>query len=94
MVFNVDHPSNAPLRNDTRLANTLPGRDLHRFCWLKDEEIGELDPAWNYLVGHSDKSIDPKVVHFTEGIPDMPGYENTEYADEWRAARNLWAVAA
>lgn len=92
MVFNVDHPSNAPLRDSTVMANTLPGRDLHRFCWLRDEEIGELDPAWNYLVGYSDKSIVPKCVHFTSGTPDMPGYENSEYADEWRSQLDKWAA--
>jgi hypothetical protein len=92
LVFNCDHPSNRCLVNSTSLANTIPGRDLHRLCWLKDEEIGELDPSWNFLVGHSDKSIDPSVVHFTSGCPDMPGYENVDYADEWRAELNRWAA--
>lgn len=91
-VFNCDHPSNACLRNSTDMANTLPGRDLHRFCWLQDEEIGELDPSWNFLVGHSDPSINPNVVHFTEGVPDMPGYENVPFADEWRSELMRWAA--
>lgn len=89
MVFNCEHPSNRKLTLD--LVNTLPGRDLHRFCWLEDSEIGELDPAWNWLVGHSDPSIDPKIVHFTSGVPSMPGYENVAFADEWRAELNRWA---
>ena len=46
---------------------------------------------WNYLVGHSNSGIDPKVVHFTEGVPDMDGYEHVPYADEWRAVRDEWA---
>lgn len=92
LVFNCDHPSNACLRNSTNMANTLPGRDLHRLCWLKDGEIGELDPAWNHLVGHSPKSENPSVVHFTEGCPDMAGYEQCEYADEWRRELNRWAA--
>lgn len=81
MVFNCDHPANARLTLD--LINTAPGRDLHRFCWLQDDEIGALDPAWNYLVGHSDPAIVPKIVHFTEGVPNMPGYSKVQYADEW-----------
>lgn len=89
MVFN-DHPSNRVLRPE--LVNSLPGRDLHRFCWLEDHEIGELPPEWNYLVGHSDTKIDPEVVHFTEGGPWMPGYENVPYADEWFGERNRWAA--
>jgi len=90
MIFNVDHPSNKCVSKSTHMANTLPGRDLHRFCWLKDEEIGELSPEWNFLVGHSDHP-NPKVVHFTTGVPDMPGYENVPFADEWRATRDAWA---
>jgi lipopolysaccharide biosynthesis glycosyltransferase len=86
MVFNVGHPSNARLT--PAMVNALPGRDLHAFCWLGDHEIGELDPEWNFLVGHTDPNIDPKIVHFTEGGPWMRGYENVPFADEWRA--QLW----
>ena len=89
-VFNCDHPANKALT--VELVNTLPGRDLHRFCWLDDSEIGELGPEWNFLVGHSDPSIEPKVVHFTEGTQHMPGYENVPYADEWRHWLNRWAA--
>jgi len=84
IVFNCDHPANKALTLD--LINTAPGRDLHALCWLEDEQIGELGPEWNWLVGHSDEEIDPKNVHFTEGVPDMVGYENVRYADEWRDA--------
>lgn len=82
-VLNVRHPANAALTVD--LVNSVPGRDLHRFCWLDDAQIGALDPAWNYLVGESNPVTDPKMVHFTLGLPSMPGYESCEYADEWRA---------
>lgn len=83
MIFNCDHGANKALT--VEMVNSVPGRDLHRFCWLKDEMIGELEPAWNFLVGHSDPSIEPKVVHFTDGVPDMAGYEDVAYANEWRA---------
>jgi hypothetical protein len=82
-VFNCDHPANRALTVD--LVNTLPGRDLHRFCWLADNEIGALDPKWNWLAGHSDAAIDPAIVHFTDGVPSMPGYEDAPFADEWFA---------
>lgn len=94
LVFQCDHPSNRCLTSSTDMANTLPGRDLHRLCWLKDEEIGEIDASWNFLVGHTDPEIDPKVVHFTEGCPDMPGYENVAFADDWRRAVSDWARGA
>jgi hypothetical protein len=91
IAFNCDHPANAPLL-DLNFLNTTPGRDLHRLCWLEDRHIGELDASWNYLVGHSDKRIAPDIVHFTDGVPDMPGYENVEYAEEWSGWRRFWAL--
>jgi hypothetical protein len=86
MVFNLDHPATATLTPE--VVNTLPGRDLHRLCWLDDSEIGELPVAFNWLAGHSPADVDPIIVHFTDGIPTMRGYENAPYADEWRAARD------
>jgi hypothetical protein len=81
MLFHCGHPANRALSVD--LVNTVPGRDLHAFCWLDDALIGALPVEWNYLVGHSSRTIDPAIVHFTTGVPDMPGFEHVEYADEW-----------
>jgi lipopolysaccharide biosynthesis glycosyltransferase len=88
-LFNCDHPANKRLT--LHELNTLPGRDLHRFCWLEDNEIGELGPEWNYLVGETDADVDPKVIHFTKGGPWMEGYEGVPYADQWTAALEDWA---
>lgn len=84
MLWNLDHPAHARL-TDERLENA-PGRDLHRFSWLEDHEIGALPPEWNYLVGVSPLLADPKLAHFTLGLPSIPGYEHVEFAEEWRAA--------
>jgi len=89
-AFNIDHPKNAALTPE--YVNAVPGRTLHSFDWLDDHEIGELDPGWNHLVGHSEPNPDPHIVHFTDGIPSMPGYENCEFADEWRRALERWAA--
>lgn len=90
MIFNCDHPANNALTVD--LVNTVPGRDLHRFCWIEDDDlIGDLGPEWNWLVGHSDPAIDPKNVHFTTGLPSMQGYEDVPYSDEWWEALHRWA---
>jgi hypothetical protein len=88
MVFNCAHPSNAKLTVD--MINGVPGRDLHRFCWLDDAEIGELHPKWNFLVGITDERIDPVLVHHTNGTPAMDGYEDAPFADEWRYWRRKW----
>lgn len=90
MLFNCDHPANKRLTLE--LINEAPGRDLHRFCWLEDHEIGELPVEWNWLVGHNDLSVDPKNVHFTSGTPLMKGYENVPFADEFMAALTDWAA--
>lgn len=83
MLFNCEHPSNSRLTLD--LINGVPGRDLHRFCWLEDDEIGELPKKWNYLVGHDNrKSVpDPAIVHFTNGLPDVDGREMQEFSVNW-----------
>jgi hypothetical protein len=83
MLFNCAHPSNHALTID--LLNTLPGRDLHRFCWLDDREIGALPPEWNYLVGVNAPQADPAIVHYTLGCPKPPS-SSLPFADEWFAA--------
>lgn len=86
MLFNNEHPMNKFLTVEN--VNSLAGRDLHRFCWLLDSQIGALDESWNWLEGHSSPEIIPDAVHFTRGTPDLAGYENVPYADEWRAYAN------
>jgi hypothetical protein len=90
MCFNLEHPANQGLTLE--MVNSVPGRDLHAFCWLDDDLIGELDPKWNFLVGHTDPSVDPVLVHFTEGLPSMPGYEDSAFADEWYQEMAAWAA--
>jgi hypothetical protein len=96
ILWNCAHPAHLVLRPEPfGILNRWPGRDLHAFKWLQDEEIGELSVEWNYLVGvtdviwqlreRSEYQIPAKLAHFTLGTPDMPGYEDCELADEWRA---------
>lgn len=89
MLFDCDHPANRRLTPD--FVNTAKGLDLHQMCWLDDCLIGDLDQSWNWLAGHSDPEIDPDIVHFTDGTPNLPGYENAPYAEEWWAALRRWA---
>ena len=89
MLFNCDHPSNKKLTLD--LINSKRGRDLHAFCWLEDDEIGELNLEWNYLEGYSTETIDPKIVHFTLGTPLMPGHKDSQHSAEWMEVLYKWA---
>jgi len=82
MLWNLKHPAHRNLT--VQHLNTLRGRDLHNFCWLNDSEIGALDRGYNHLVGVNEPNPDARIVHFTLGIPSMAGYENCEFAEEWR----------
>lgn len=93
MIFNCDHLLNEPVTRSLKIVNEVPGRDLHRFCWLEDKDIGELDSSMNHLVGIRPPRGDAAVVHFTLGTPDMRGYEECEYATEWRQELYSWAAA-
>ena len=88
-VFNCDHPGNKRLTLE--MLNTLPGRDLHRFCWLDDDEIEGLGVEWNYLVDESESLVAPKVLHYTKGGPWMEGYEDCPYAEDWWEGLRMWA---
>ncbi len=94
ILWNVDHPAHKALTLD--LLHQAPGRDLHQFCWLTMDEIGELPPRFNHLVGH-DKTERPfsdfkGIVHFTEGLPSMGDQYNVgEAAAEWWRTLHRWA---
>jgi hypothetical protein len=62
------------------------GLELHQFKWLASEaEIGALPLSWNWLVGEYPFDPAARIAHFTRGGPYHPGYETSDYADEWRA---------
>lgn len=83
MLWNCNHPANRRLNLIT--LNQWPGRDLHAFRWLHDEEIGDLPPEANWLVGMQEKPARPIVAHYTLGTPDLPGFEHSQHADLWLA---------
>ena len=81
MLFDCDHPANKRLSVES--VNRLPGRDLHRFYWLHDDEIGELPPRWNWLVNVSDEPEVPGIAHFTLGGPWIPDWKGSQYDFLW-----------
>jgi hypothetical protein len=87
VIYNCSHPSHNNLTVDD--ISIKPGKWLHNFRWLNDNEIGSIHPEWNWLEGYSSNNINPKVVHFTRGGPwfkkltfkiDKTG---KRYFDEW-----------
>jgi hypothetical protein len=88
MLFNCDHPANRKL--SVELINAVAGRDLHRFCWLKDWEINSLPLEWNWLVGVEPKPEQPKISHFTLGGPWLRGWKEREHDQIWLEAKRLF----
>jgi len=88
VLFNCGHPSNKKLTKELVNDPEITGAYLHRFSWLEDSEIGELDNEWNWLVGWYKEPEDgnPKLIHYTEGGPwfDQDVYRYCEYHQEWK----------
>lgn len=84
VLWNCGHPSNRAVTPE--FVNTASAMELHRFQWLKDEEIGSLDVRWNWLVGeYADPPTDVHNVHWTVGGPYFHEYKNADFAKEWFA---------
>jgi hypothetical protein len=82
MMFNCGHPSTRSLTPE--VVNTQTGAYLHRMAWAQDQEIGGLEPTWNWLEGHSPVGeAPPNVVHYTRGGPWFEHWRHVQYADLW-----------
>ena len=82
IVWNCAHPSTREV--SPRFIGDADAATLHRFLWLKDEEIGKLSKKWNWLVGEYDNPAkDIKVLHWTLGGPYFEEYSNAEFSEEW-----------
>lgn len=87
VLWDCAHPSNKAVTPD--FVNTATPAELHRFSWLNEEEIGELDIRWNWLVGeYDDPPKDVKNVHWTVGGPYFEEYKNVDFSAEWFAEFN------
>lgn len=83
ILWNCGHPSNRIVNRE--FAQESPGSVLHRFQWLRDEEIGSLSLEWNWLCGEYQFNAEAKNVHFTIGAPCFSHYAKCDYAGEWHA---------
>lgn len=81
MLFATSHPANRRL--SLHDINTRPGRDLHRFYWLADDEIGALDPAWNVLIGIDEMPDNAGILHYTLGGMFTAGWKGGPHDDIW-----------
>jgi len=81
VIFNCQHPSNRVLT--PAYIEEHEGSHLHRFAWLKDDEIGELPLEWNWLATEYDENPNAKIVHYTLGTPCFRDYKSAPMAEHW-----------
>jgi len=81
VVFNCGHSSNKVLT--PAFINSRDGAFLHRFSWLADEEIGELNLDWNYLAIEYAPNANAKLIHYTLGTPCFEEFKSTELSEIW-----------
>ena len=91
MLINCGHEQ---VKKDLTLdtVNSATGLYLHRLQWAKNNVIGDLPIAYNYLEGWHTKNDCPNPigVHFTRGGPWFRDYMDVEYGGEWiNTARGL-----
>lgn len=63
--------------------NTATGLELHRFHWLKDEQIGSLPLEFNWLVSEYSPTDKAKLLHYTLGGPWFEQHRDCDHADLW-----------
>lgn len=84
ILFNCAHPDNTKLTPE--FVEQAAG--LHQINWT--DSIGAFPGEWNHLVGYDDPRENPKLVHYTQGIPIFPetmdGGYRSEYATEVESA--------
>lgn len=56
---------------------------LHGISWCRPEDIGDIPPDWNHLVGYDKPLADPKLIHYTQGIPAFEETLDSEHAEIW-----------
>ena len=83
ILWNCAHPSNAALTH-AYVADSKP-QDIHRFNWLKDDEIGDLPPEWNYLVDEQGPAS-AALYHYTLGVPGLKHYSDCHGCWDWHQA--------
>jgi len=86
VLWNCGHPSNQKISRELINNPETTGKYLHRFSWLKDEEIGAIPHYWNWLVGWYKEPNDgsPKAIHYTEGGPWFENYRDCDYHQKWK----------
>jgi len=88
IIWNCEHYKNRLLT--AQEVNNATGAFLHRFQWLDDSEIGDINIQWNWLVDEYTVAQHgvPKALHYTNGGPWFDDYKTCPYASLWTEEYN------
>ena len=82
ILWNCNHQSHKILSPEFIQKQT--GSYLHRFSWIKDEEIGEVAKEWNWLAMEYEEKKDLNLIHYTIGTPCFKEYQNKSLSSYWK----------
>jgi len=78
MMFNCEHKDSKKLT--PKVISTETPQYLHRMEWTGD--VGKIPIMYNWLEGDYPKTINPKVIHFTNGGPWHESWDG-DWRQEW-----------
>ena len=81
ILWNCGHEANKCLVPE--FVNNKPGSFLHRFQWLDDNLIGELEKKWNWLAIEYDENPNVGIIHYTLGTPCFKNFSDTSMSNHW-----------
>jgi lipopolysaccharide biosynthesis glycosyltransferase len=87
IIWNCESPANKRLTPEFVQRST--GAELHRFTWIRDEQIGDLPAEWNWLPDEYGPNINADLLHYTLGAPCFHDFATTPMADEWHKEHML-----
>ena len=82
ILWNCEHKSHKILTPDFIQKQT--GAFLHRFNWIKDGEIGDINKEWNWLAMEYEEKQDINLIHYTIGTPCFEEYQNSSLSSHWK----------
>ena len=82
ILWNCEHEDNKCLTPE--FVSRKSGAFLHRFKWLKDDQIGEIDKTWNWLAIEYNDNPKAKLIHYTLGTPCFDKFYDTSMSSHWK----------
>ena len=81
ILWNCGHKKNKVL--NPKFIGNKDGAYLHRFSWLEDEDVGDLDKTWNWLAIEYNNIKNANLIHYTLGTPCFKEYSESSMSNYW-----------